>query len=71
MEELKKRLEAVDDSYFDFILGVITYCKRKESRLIAVMKFMDDNPDALSSDIIEFISDQPDFYEDSVYVEVS
>ena len=70
MEELRKKLEGVSDTYLDFILGVMTYCKKKDERLRAVMKFMDDNPLATSSEIIDFIADQPDFYEDSAYVQV-
>lgn len=37
--------------------------------MAAVWKFLNEHPDALSSDIVEFVSDQPDFMEDAAYYE--
>lgn len=67
MKELTIRLNNVEDSYYGFVAGVLTYVKKKESRYTKVKDSMDNNPSALTSDILEFISNQDDFYEDAVY----
>lgn len=67
METFAIRLNNVLDSYYGFVVAVLTYIKNKESRLEQVEKFMNENPSALSSDILEFISNQDDFYEDAAY----
>ena len=67
MEEFAIRLNNVADSYYGFVVAVLTYVKNKESRLELVESFMNTNPSALSSDILEFISGQDDFYEDAAY----
>lgn len=61
------RLNNVADSYYGFVVAVLTYVKNKESRREVVEKFMDNNPSALTSDILEFISKQDDFYDDAAY----
>lgn len=68
MEAFTIKLNNVVDSYYGFVVAVLTYVKKKESRLEAVKNFMNNNPSALSSDILEFISGQDDFYEDAAYV---
>ena len=65
MDELLNRLNNVSDTYAGFVMGVITYAKKKPERLSKVLQFMEDNPEAKSSDIVEFIVEQPDFHEDS------
>lgn len=67
METFTIKLNNVADSYYGFVVAVLTYVKNKESRLKIVEKFMNDNPAALSSDILEFISDQEDFYDDAAF----
>ena len=67
MEAFAVKLNNVADSYYGFVVAVLTYVKNKESRLEEVEKFMNDNPSALTSDILEFISNQDDFYEDAAY----
>lgn len=67
MEEITARLNNVEDSYQGFVRAVLTYVKKKQSRMEAVLEFMDNNPYALSSDILKYISDQEDFYEDAAY----
>lgn len=67
MEEFTIRLDNVKDSYYGFVVAVLNYVKKKSSRFEAVKAFMDEHPEALSSDILEFISDQDDFYEDAAY----
>ena len=70
METLAIKLNNVADSYYGFIVAVMTYVKNKWSRLEIVERYIDDNPSALSSDILEFISNQDDFYEDAAYAHV-
>ena len=67
MEALAIKLNNVADSYYGFVVAVLTYVKNKESRLEKVENFINNNPLALSSDILEFISGQDDFYEDAAY----
>ncbi len=67
MEKITERLNSIPDTYYGFVAGVLTYVKKKESRMKAVERFMDDNPEALTSDILEFISGQEDFYEDAAH----
>lgn len=65
MEKLSKMLNNVEDSYYDFIVAVLTYVKKKTTRYDTVKAYLDNNPFATSSDILEFISSQDDFYEDA------
>lgn len=67
METFTIRLNNVVDSYYGFVVAVLTYVKNKESRLEVVENYMNNNPSALSSDILEFISEQEDFFEDAAY----
>ena len=71
MNELAIRLNNVKDSYYGFVVAVLTYVNNKPSRLGVVEEYMIDNPTTLSSDILEFISNQEDFYEDAAYAEKS
>lgn len=61
MEDFAIKLNNVTDSYYGFVIAVLTYVNKKDSRLKAVDSFMNNNPFALSSDILEFISKQDDF----------
>ena len=63
MEELVKRLYQIPDSYFGFIAGVIAYVRRKPERVETVMHFLDTAASPSSSDVLWFISNQPDFHE--------
>ena len=67
MEEITIRLNNVPDTYYGFVAGVLSYVRKKESRLKAVEKYMNDNPSALTSDILEFISSQEDFFEEAAF----
>ena len=71
MEELYNKLVAVPDSYFGFIMGIMTYVKQKPERLQKVLDFMDSSDTLTSSDIVEFVSDQPDFHEFGVEQETN
>ena len=65
MIELIDLLGMVSDTYPDFVVGVTQYCIRKPSRLEMVLQFLKENSNADSSDISEFIVNQPDFQEDN------
>ena len=67
MEEFAIRLSNVAGSYYAFVVAVLTYVKKKQSRYEVVEEFMNNNPSASTSDILEFISSQDDFYEDAAY----
>lgn len=67
MNELAIRLNEVKDSYYGFVAAVLTYVKKKETRFSTVTHYLDENPDALSSEILQFIANQDDFFEDTVY----
>jgi hypothetical protein len=67
METFAIKLNNVVDSYYGFVVAVLNYVKNKESRLEVVENYMINNPSALSSDILEFISEQENFYEDAAY----
>ena len=66
MEELYNMLNAIQDTYFEFVDSVLAYAKKKPERLAAVLDFMKSHSNLTSSDVIYFISKQPDFFEDDV-----
>ena len=63
MDELYNRLNAIPDSYFGFVAGIITYVKQKPERLERVMTFLDSSAELSSSDVVRFVAEQPDFHE--------
>ena len=65
MKELTIKLNQIEDSYYGFVVAVLTYVKKKQTRLDTVKMFMEEHPHATSSDVLEFISNQEDFYEDA------
>lgn len=69
MEEFTKMLNDIQDSYYDFIVAVLTYVKKEQARFDKVKNFIESNPTVLSSDVLAFISEQNDFYEDAAYVQ--
>ncbi|MBQ3599900.1 MAG: hypothetical protein II992_01695 [Lachnospiraceae bacterium] len=46
---------------------MLHYAKKKKSRLVVLTDFIKKIKDLTTSDIIEFVSSQPDFYEDAAY----
>lgn len=65
MEDLAVRLNNIEDSYYGFVVAVLTYVKKKQSRFDRINDFLNHNPTALTSEILTFISEQEDFYEDA------
>ena len=63
MTELIKHLSCIPDVYDDFVYGVISYAMKNPVHIQVLHDYMNDNPDATSSDIVRFISMQPDFHD--------
>ncbi|MBR3636301.1 MAG: hypothetical protein IKN45_00105, partial [Lachnospiraceae bacterium] len=61
LDQLKIRLENIKDSYFDFVDAIIHYAKRKQEHLDLLNKFLDEHPETSTSDVVYFVSIQPDF----------
>ena len=61
---LENKLYEVTDTYYGFIKGVLNYVSRRIGRVDVVLDYMNNHKDAKTSDILEFISNQDDFYED-------
>ena len=70
MEELNNRLCNIKDSYSDFVGAIMHYANEKPSRLEVLIDFLNNNPNASSSDVVKFVSDQPDFSDDAAYMQV-
>ena len=69
MDELRNRLYSVPHAYEDFVVGVMLYAEQKASRFRYIMDYLNVNPQASVSDVLLFISLQPDFYEDSSIIQ--
>ena len=63
MDRLTALLNNVDDSYYDFVVGVLNYAKRKSSNREAITSFIENNPKALTSDILEYMLSRDDYYD--------
>ena len=63
MDELYAKLNAIPDSYFGFVMGIISYAKRKPERLNKVLQFLNEATNPTSSDVVQFVMEQPDFHE--------
>lgn len=60
---LEKLLRAVPDSYSDFVIALKAFCEGEKEITEKVIKFMQDNPDATTSDVGEYfdsIADLPE-----------
>ena len=64
MDALISRLNSIPNSYYEFVDSVVDYAKSKASHLEVIMQYLDDNEESTPSDIIKFISTQPDFFDD-------
>lgn len=62
MKELIQKLCRIPDVYDDFILGVINYAKKKPEHIKLLNEYMDTHLDISTSDVVFFISTQPDFH---------
>lgn len=66
MKILEQKLWNVSDSYIDFVHGMMSYSMHSPQRPARLEKFIDEHPDATTSDIIYYVSCLPDFYDDAV-----
>lgn len=69
-EELCMLLNSIDGAYFDFVSAIMFYAEKKSERLEKVLEYIKNNPGVNTSDVVKFVSDQPDFYEDAAYQNV-
>lgn len=70
MEELTALLNEIEDSYYDFVSAMLHYAEKKTARLNSMLDFIKSNPNVKSSDVVKFVSDQQDFFEDAAYMKV-
>ena len=63
MEELVRKLNAIPNSYFGFVAGIITYTKKKPERLKRLLDYIDSSKDLTPSDVVKFVMSQSDFHE--------
>lgn len=68
MENLIQRLNLIPNSYYEFVDTVVDYAGSKESHFSTITEYLNSNPSATPSDILKFISFQPDFFDDSAPV---
>ena len=69
MEQLIQILNHIPNSYYEFVDSVVSYAEIKEEHYDLLIKYLHENESATPSDIIRFISYQPDFFDDSVPVD--
>lgn len=70
MEELTALLNAIDESYYDFVSAMINYAAKKPIRQKLLVDYIKNTPNLKSSDVVRFVSEQNDFFEDAAYMEV-
>ncbi len=70
MNELSELLTKIDCSYADFVDAIMHYAKKNSSRMERLMDYLKQNPNANSSDVVRFVSEQPDFADDAAYIQV-
>lgn len=70
MEELTALLNAIDDSYYDFVSAMINYAAKKPTRQKLLVDYIKNTLNLKSSDVVRFVSEQNDFFEDAAYMEV-
>lgn len=63
MDTLISKLNLLPNSYFEFVDSVVDYAKEKEEHLVLLLDYLDNNSAATPSDVIKFISLQPDFFD--------
>ena len=68
--ELTALLNAIDDSYYDFVSAMINYAAKKPTRQKLLVDYIKNTPNLKSSDVVRFVSEQNDFFEDAAYMEV-
>ena len=62
MTNLIKKISEISDVYDDFVLGVINYAKKNPKHVKILNDYLDNHRDVTTSDVVEFIIQQPDFH---------
>lgn len=57
-DELKKLLENVSDTYYDFVEGALIEAKKDESYAEKLINYLKNNPDATTSEIIKYETEE-------------
>jgi hypothetical protein len=65
MKELLDKLYALPNVYEDFIYSTVHYAKEKPEHLKVLLDYLNNNDNLTTSDVVYFISTQPDFFDDS------
>ena len=63
MEKLTEMLNNISDSYYDFVVSVLNYAKRNNKNTEAMIAFIENNPNALSSDVLEYMLSRDDYFD--------
>jgi len=63
MEKLTELLNNISDSYYDFVVSVLNYAKRNNKNTEAMIAFIENNPNALSSDVLEYMLSRDDYFD--------
>lgn len=69
MDTLISKLNLLPDSYFEFVDSIVDYAKEKEEHLDLLLNYLNDHPFASPSDIIKYITIQPDFFDSDAPVD--
>ena len=63
MDRLTELLNNISDTYYDFVVGVLNYTKRSSENLEDMTAFIENHPEADTSDILEYMINRDDYYE--------
>ena len=63
MEKLQQMLRDVSDSYWDFVEGVMIYAKDKEEHCVELIEYIEEHPEACTSDILKFVATREDYFD--------
>ena len=70
MEELKRLLIRVSDSYYDFVVSMLAFSQKSEDRQRQLQTFIMNHPEAGTSDIIKYATQEMDLMSDHVQQDV-
>ena len=71
MSELIKEISSLPNVYEDFIYGVLNYARRKPEHVELLLNYLHNNDNLTTSDVVYFISTQPDFHDYSAVSSVA
>ena len=66
MDQLITKLNQIPNAYYEFIDSTVEYASAKTEHLSILLNFLDEKNDASVTDVLRFISHQPDFFDDVV-----